>query len=62
MRASEFLTEQELDEINRRDFLKHAGMATMGVALGTAALDQGAHADDEEKDEEDSDEDSDEDE
>ena len=44
MRAYEFLTEQELDEINRREFLTKAGMATMGAALGTAAVDQGAHA------------------
>ena len=44
MRAYEFLTEEELDEINRRDFLKKAGMAAMGTALGTAAVDQGAHA------------------
>ena len=44
MRAYELLTEAQLDEINRRDFLKKAGLATMGAALGTAAVDQGAHA------------------
>lgn len=43
MRAYEFLTEAQLDEINRRDFLRHGTLATMGAALGTAALDQGTH-------------------
>ena len=56
MRAHEFLTEEQLDEITRRDFLRKGALATMGAALGTAALDQGAHAD-EDEDEEDSDED-----
>ena len=45
MRAYEFLTEKQLDEINRRDFLKKAGMAAAGAALGTVAVDQDAHAD-----------------
>ena len=56
MRAFEFLTEEELDEINRRDFLRKAGMATMYAGLGVAAIDQGAPAD-EPDEEEDSDED-----
>ena len=44
MRAHEFLTEEQLDEITRRDFLRKAGLATMGAALGTAAVDQDAHS------------------
>ena len=53
------ITEEQLDEINRRDFLRKAGLTTMYVGLGAAALDQGAKADtsDEDEDEKDSDED-----
>jgi len=43
MRLNEILTEEELDEINRRDFLRHGTLGVMGAALGTAALDQGSH-------------------
>jgi len=52
MRAYEFLTEAQLDEINRRDFLRKAGWATMYAGLGMAAVDQGAQADKAEKDDE----------
>ena len=57
MRAYEFLTEAQLNELNRRDFLRKAGLTTMYVGLGAAALDQGANADasDEDEDEKDSD-------
>ena len=41
MRLHEILTEEQLDELNRRDFLRQATLATMGVGLGAAALDQG---------------------
>jgi len=44
MRAYEFLTEKQLDEINRRDFLRKAGIAAMYTGLGIAAVDQGAEA------------------
>jgi len=53
MRAYEILTEEELNELNRRDFLRQAGMSTMYVGLGAAALDQGSKADEIDKDEED---------
>ncbi len=36
MRASEFLTEQELDEVTRRDFIKGAGAAAVTGMAGTA--------------------------
>ena len=49
MRLHEILTEEQLDELNRRDFLKQAGWAAMGASLSAAALDQGKHADDTEK-------------
>ena len=61
MRLHEILSEEQLDELNRRDFLKQAGWAAMGASLSAAALDQGKHADDVEKtaklDDEDDDED-----
>ena len=57
MRLFEILTEEQLDELTRRDFLRKAGMSTMYVGLGAAALDQGANADeDEDEDEEEKDE------
>lgn len=56
MRAHEFLTEEQLDEINRRDFLKTAALTTMYAGLGVAAVDQGAPAEEPDEDEEDSDE------
>ena len=59
MRLHEILTEEQLDELNRRDFLKQAGWAAMGAGLTAASLDQGAHADevdDEDEDEEEEDE------
>ena len=43
MRLSEILTEEQLDELNRRDFLKQAGWAAMAAGLSAAALDQGKH-------------------
>lgn len=49
MRLSEILTEEQLDELNRRDFLKQAGWAALSTSLAAAALDQGKHADDVEK-------------
>ena len=49
MRLHEILTEEQLDELNRRDFLKQAGWAAMATSLGAAALDQGKHADDAEQ-------------
>jgi len=60
MRAYEFLTEAQLDEINRRDFLRKAGLATMYAGLGVVALDQDggdAQADPVEKDEDEEDSD-----
>jgi ribosomal protein L12E/L44/L45/RPP1/RPP2 len=50
MRLHEILTEEQLDELNRRDFLKQAGWAALSTSLAAAALDQGAHADEVEKD------------
>ena len=46
MRIHEVLTEQQLDELNRRDFLKTAGWTAMGAGLTAAGLDQGKHEDD----------------
>jgi hypothetical protein len=57
MRAYEILTEEQLDEINRRDFLRKAGLATMYAGLGVAAVDQGSQADKAEKDEDEEEED-----
>ena len=57
MRAYEFLTEAQLDEINRRNFLRKAGIAAVYTGLGLAAADQAVRSNDSE---EDSDEDEDE--
>jgi len=43
MKLSELLTEEQLDELNRRDFLKQAGWAAMAAGLTAGALDQGSH-------------------
>ena len=61
MRAYEFLTEAQLDEINRRNFLRKAGIAAVYTGLGLAAADQAADQAVRSNDsEEDSDEDEDE--
>ena len=61
MRLHEILSEEQLDELNRRNFLKQLGWAATTAGLTAAGLDQGKHADDVEKaaklDDEDDDED-----
>ncbi len=52
MRLHEILTEEQLDELNRRDFLKQGTLAVMGAGLTAAGLDQGSHAAEVEKDKE----------
>lgn len=37
MKITDILTEQEIDEMNRRDFLKGAGVAAVAGAIGTGA-------------------------
>ena len=45
MRANEFITEQELDEIDRRGFLKALGAGAAAAAAATAGIAPQAKAD-----------------